>query len=679
MYVLKKSDLNAPQYEAAVHLEGPMLVLAGAGSGKTRVITRRIAYLVSKGVPPEQIVAVSFTNKAANEMQTRVSELIGSPLAKQCILSTFHSLGAQILRKDIKHLGYRNPFAILDVNDQKSVLKDLLKEMKLGGAAADLDKVLGTLSKAKNVGGLPSKLPGMRLDPNRFVVDKIFQRYTSALKALNAVDFDDLIGLPIKLFTEHPEVLARYQASWLYLMVDEYQDTNHTQFVLLEQLAGTRKNVVVVGDDDQSIYAFRGAVSDHILSFEKHFAGARVIALEQNYRSTQTILEASNAVIAGNRKRRDKKLWSAGEVGKKLRHFNCRDEVEEAAFVADRILLMRAELNLKYQDFAILYRINPQSRVFEEALRERSIPYRMIGGTKFFDRREVKDIVFYLRVCVNPSDELALRRIVNIPRRGVGPGTIADIDELARAKSISFFQALEEAPNKLEIPQARARQKLQEFTALITEFRAKFHQGGQPLHKIAQDLIERLNYIDHIRAMGGKDEFTRQRVDNVLEVINAIASFENRSHSSSLVTFLERITLDPSTDEDDEQNKVTMMTLHSAKGLEFPAVFMVGCEEGLLPHSRSIKERGGVEEERRLCYVGMTRAKRHLTLSSCLTRLRRGETYEQEVSRFLTEIPERTIERSDDVNSKAAVALKEVQQTRDRGHLAALRAAIFKD
>lgn len=688
MYVLRRSDLNPEQYEAATHLDGPLLVLAGAGSGKTRVITHRIAWMVvQQQIDPASIVAVSFTNKAAEEMRQRVAGLIGSKLASRCTLSTFHALGAEILRRDIRHLGYRTPFAILDIADQRAIIKDILKELRLDGSRVDPDMLLGIISKAKMAFVDPTKLPGMRFNPVRAVIGKVYSRYNDALRALNGVDFDDLIGLPVKLFHEHPDVLAKYHRRWIYLMVDEYQDTNHTQFALLEALAARHKNVVVVGDDDQSIYGFRGADSGHILHFEQHFAGARVIALEQNYRSSKIILEAANAVIAKNTKRREKVLWSDGSEGERIRLFECRDEREEAQFVADQMLNLQCERQLSWRDFAILYRANVQSRTFEEALRERGIPYRIVGGTNFFDRKEVRDVLFYLRAALNPSDDLAVRRIVNVPKRGLGPAITTQLDELARREKIAFFEAMQRAvrePGLVDFASERPREKLGELVATLERYFHRFSSGEERASVLARSLIAEVRYLEHLQSGGGQEVNVRRRVDNVVEVVDALASYEARSERASLSRFLERIALEPSSaqkkgEEEEAPDEVVMMTFHSSKGLEFPVVFMVGCEENLLPHEQSLRERGGIEEERRLCYVGITRAKKLLTITLCKQRMRHGEAEDRTPSRFLADIPEHTLERSTDAASVAAASLKEAQAKRDRRHLDALRAAIFKD
>ena len=598
------------------------------------------------------------------------------------MLSTFHALGANILRRDIKHLGFRTPFAILDVADQRAVVKDILREMKLDGARVDPDRLLWLISQAKMAFADPKELPGMRFDPIRRIIGRVYARYNAALKALNAVDFDDLIGLPVRLFQEHPKVLARYHRRWIYLMVDEYQDTNHTQFALLNMLAQAHDNVFVVGDDDQSIYGFRGAQSEHILHFEQHFPGAAVVALEQNYRSSGLILDAANAVIKQNTKRRDKDLWSDFGDGEKIRYFECRDEREEAAFVADRIVESRFEHQLDWRDIAILYRANKQSRPFEEMLRERGIPYRIIGGTKFYDRKEVRDVLFYLRAVNNPHDDLASRRIVNTPRRGIGPVVMSRIDHLAQHAAIPFFDAMVRAVDEIEFPSERTRQKLADLVEIVQRYHRRVVAGEEKPSKIVRELVAEVKYIEFIQSGGGLDHNVRRRVDNVVEVVNALVAYENKSAAPSLSIFLERVALEPSsveTEEGEVPDEITLMTFHSSKGLEFPAVWMVGCEENLLPHEQSLKERGGIDEERRLCYVGITRAKRHLTITSCATRLKMGESMDRKPSRFLEDIPPHTIDRSTQTGSAASAKLREAQQARDKMHLSALRAAIFGD
>ncbi len=677
-YRLRRADFNAPQYEAVLHREGPILVLAGAGSGKTRVIAHRIAAMIAEGLAPERVVAVSFTNKAAAEMRVRVADLVGPEAAKGAMLSTFHALGAEILRRDIQRLGWHLPYAILDTADQKSVLRDVLRDLHLQGSRIDVDKLLGVISKAKMALSSPASLPGMRFHPQRHTFEKLFHHYQASLKSLNAVDFDDLIGLPVLLFQQHPDVLERYQARWHYLLVDEYQDTNHPQFMLLKLLAGQRCNVMVVGDDDQSIYAFRGAVADHILSFAEHFPGAKVIALEQNYRSTQNILQAANAVISANSKRHPKVLWSEGDSGEKLRHYLCRDESEEATFVMDALSRMHRSQGLAFGDFAILYRTNPQSRAIEEQLQEAGLPYRVVGGTRFYDRREVRDFLHYLRVCLRPADDLALRRIVNTPPRGAGPAVIQSIDGHAKAHKLRFFEAIKQAVAQEGFLANKTQMRLRDFTTIIDRFHRRFAAATESMAQVARELVAELHLVEHLQSLGGKDDQARRRVDNLLEVVNALGQYERR-HGRDLAGFLERVALDPA--EKDEKNQsddaIVLMTLHSAKGLEFPVVFMVGCEEGLLPHGNALDERGGLEEERRLCYVGITRAKRKLILTSCRTRQRHGETTDTKVSRFLADIPAEILERSTEAGSEAALALEDTQRQRDRAHLDALRRAIF--
>ena len=676
MFKLDPSALNPPQLQAVTHRDGAMLVLAGAGSGKTRVITYRIGHLIESGVNPSAIVAVSFTNKAAREMRERVTDLVGREIAKLCKLSTFHALGAEILRQDIDRLGYRIPFAICDTSDQKTLIRDVLKELHLLGSRVDPDQVLNLISRAKMALTTPNKLPGMRFNPMRRAIGKIFDAYNNGLRALNAVDFDDMIGLPVQIFRQFPEVLQRYQEAWQYLMVDEYQDTNPTQFELLQLLGKGHGNVFVVGDDDQSIYGFRGADSTHILSFTQHYPKASLVALEQNYRSTKRILDAANAVISHNATRHDKALWSAGSEGSKLRYFDCKDESEEANFIADEIQRMIISQGLEFGDFAILYRINPQSRALEEALRERSLPYRIVGGTRFYDRTEVRDIISLLKVCANPNDDLALRRIVNTPPRGLGPAMIAQLDALAKARRIPFFGALRVAPQQLDFKSPRTRELLKAFVATLEKARDDFAAHKRPLHELTRQLIQDLRYIEHIRNTNSNEKMARRKADNVEEVVNAIAAF-GRNPNPTLELFLERVALEPSDthkNKDEAENSIVLMTFHSSKGLEFPAVFMAGCEEGMLPHSRSLKEKGGIEEERRLCYVGITRAQSHLAITSCRNRLRHGDLQRVEPSRFLEHIPSHLIEKSTETNSAAAQQLSEMRREKTKERFAALKA-----
>ena len=684
MMNLNLGMLNPQQREATTHIEGPLLILAGAGSGKTRVITTRIAYLIQRGIDPEAILAVSFTNKAANEMRERVAQLTGPKLAQKTYLSTFHSLGADILRRDIDALGYKKPFTILDQGDQKSVIKDAFKELKLDPKKVDPRRILTLISRAKMAFGEPKDLQELKFDPMLPYAQKAFTYYHRALKGLNAVDFDDLICLPVRLFQENEEIRQKYAERFRYVMVDEYQDTNMTQLLFLQELVKDHQNICVVGDDDQSIYGFRGALAENILEFEKQFEDTRVVKLEQNYRSTNHILKAANAVISNNAVRKDKELWSAKGEGTPLRYVECKDEREEAEFVGAEIERYKMRYHYDYNDMAILYRVNPQSRMFEEALRSFRIPYTVLGSQEFFDRKEVKDFVAYLKACVNPNDEVSIRRVVNVPPRGIGPTLLERISNWAHGEDLTFYEALSKLaddPSHVRGIGYASAEQIGEFVELLDEFGDKFERAEDDdsarIAEIGREVLQRANLVDHIRSSEKNPKLARRRVDNVEEILSSISQFQDE-HGGSLRTYLTRITLDRSDPGEDEadQRGVKLLTLHSSKGLEFPVVFLVGVEEGYLPHSRSTDEQSGIAEERRLAYVGITRAKEHLTLTSSAIRKRYGQEEEREPSRFLEEIPDETL-RTQRAGSSESLAQKRAEQ--NEKYLSALKAAIFDD
>lgn len=677
MYQFKPSLFNPQQLQAVVHDTGPMLVLAGAGSGKTRIIAHRVAYLIDvRHVEPQKIVAVSFTNKAARELGERVAQLIGKTRARQCRLSTFHTLGIGILRKHIARLGWKLPFAIIDADEQLTIVRDVLKDMHLQGSSLDPQTLLGFISKVKTAHKDPLDMPGMRWNPQGKTLAKLFAHYQIIRKSMNAIDFDDMIALPVDIFEQFPDVLAQYAEAWQYLLVDEYQDTNALQFRMLELLCCKRQNLMVVGDDDQSIYAFRGADSKHILAFPTLFDGVKTVALEQNYRSTQIILDAANEVIAQNAARHEKRLWSDQKEGDKIRATSCKTPEDEAQFVAERIELERASKNLAYGDFAILYRTNPQSRVLEDKLVARGIPYKIVGSSKFYDQPEVRDTVFYLRAAHALHDELALRRIINTPRRGVAAAALARIDERAKNGAIPLFDALRAEAQDGDLTQS-ARIKLREFVDIMEKYHAKFAENAQPLARTLSELLDDIHYVAYIQSSSNSDEIARIRRDNLDELIGALASYETRE-GRNLGGFLEQLVLDPPhADDGEKRDEVTLMTLHSAKGLEFPYVFIVGCEENLLPHQNSLAE-PALSEERRLFYVGITRAKRWLYLSRCLSRRRGYEIIEAEPSRFIKDIPPHAIAFEE--NAAAAVNEKILrdEQAKMRDRFAQLRQMFSK-
>ncbi len=675
--------LNPQQREAVEHFGGPLLILAGAGSGKTRVITHRIGYLIKKGIAPGDILAVSFTNKAADEMRERVAGLTGADVASKVYLSTFHSLGADILRRDIEHLGYKRPYTILDQADQLSVVKDGIDELNLDPEQVDPRRILSLISRAKMGFCEPEELEELQFDPMTPFAQRVFERYKSALRGLNAVDFDDLICLPVQLFQQNADVRKWWAERFHFVMVDEYQDTNQTQLLFLDELVRDHENICVVGDDDQSIYGFRGAVAENILEFEHRFADTRVIKLEQNYRSTNHILKAANTLIAHNRVRKDKELWSAQGDGDPLRWVHCADDREEAEYVAAEIERLKFNRGLNYRDFAILYRVNPQARPFEEALRAFRVPYTIVGGTEFFDRKEVKDFVAYLKACLNPNDEINLRRIVNVPPRGIGPTLLERISDYALEQKLPFFDALSnvaEDPSLIHRLGPTAGGHLAELVETLLLFRARFaaaREEGTPLSEVGRAFLKRIGLLEHLRNIEKNPRRARRRITNVEDVLGSIAHFEEQE-GGTLRGYLERISLDRSYEAEDETDKqgVRLLTVHSSKGLEFPVVFFVGMEEGYMPHHRSADSEEGISEERRLAYVGITRAKQTLCLTSAGERSRYGKTHEREPSRFLEEIPPELLKSADASGSPSLKAKKEDQNEK---YLSALKSAIFED
>jgi DNA helicase-2/ATP-dependent DNA helicase PcrA len=640
------SELNPQQLEAVLHTEGPLLLLAGAGSGKTKVVTHRVAHLVGeKKVDPEQVLAVTFTNKAAREMQERVAGLVGKTRAGRIQVSTFHALCCGILRADIEHLGYKRNFSIYGASDQQRLIKDLMNDID-PEHGLKADTILWKISDAKNRLLPPEKFgPFMKGDLVGEMAKAVYPEYQKSLKSYNAVDFDDLIMLVVRLFDTFPEVQARYQERFRYIMVDEYQDTNTAQFTLMRRLAARWNNFCVVGDDDQSVYGWRGAEPGNILDFERHFAGAQVIKLEQNYRSTGHILNAANTVIKNNRKRKDKALWTAGAEGEKIGVVKCVDAEDEARAVIERIQHNKRERRMAYRDHAILVRTNAQTLVFEHELRFADIPYVLIGGQQFFDRREVKDAIAYLRFIVNPFDEVNLLRILNYPRRGIGRTTADLLIRTSVTSREPLWKVIRRASTIGGI-NSTAVVALEKFVTLIEEHKRSFHGGGR-LAATARQLFAAIGFEDELRREPDAREKIERRIENLHEVINALATYEGRNGKPTLSGFLEKVALldrdEPGSDSKEKklaQDAVVLMSLHSSKGLEFPHVFMPGFEEGFLPHRKSVSETFDVDEERRLCYVGITRAREKLTILHADGRMKYGKTEPREPSRFLGEIPE---------------------------------------
>ena len=632
-----KNELNPQQYKAVTTTEGAILIIAGAGSGKTRVITFRIAHMLDKGIPQSQILALTFTNKAAKEMADRIKSLTQKKL-QNLTVSTFHAFGVKVLRADIDKLGYRDNFSIYDETDRVSLIKECGRELKFSPEAMDIYMIGNLISNIKT--------GRKNWDTSNDMYRPLYESYQEGLKLFNAVDFDDLIVLPIKLFKEHPEVLAKYRERYKYIMVDEFQDTSHQQYEFMHLLAD--KNVAVVGDDDQSIYSWRGADYQNIINFEHDF-DVTEIRLEQNYRSTGTILEAANGVISHNTNRKDKKLWSGNGAGKPIEIFMPEDETDEADFIAESILGIACEEKRKYDEFGVLMRSNSQGRFIEEAFLQNNIPYTMSGGTSFFERKEIKDVISYLRVIANHDDEINLIRIINCPRRGIGRASIQLLNDEANLQGCSMWNAMVSLVQRQESPASETvKEDFSEFMKIIEEHRQKLLTGRGLSQKIRQ-LIEDINYKDYLLTEYSKNEkAVRFKMKNIESLLNSIEVWENDpdNDNPNIFNYLNRITLMSRDNEDEnDKGKVNLMTIHASKGLEFPVVFIAGAEEGLIPHARSVEENNGdVEEERRLFYVAITRARDKLFISSCRKRRHMQMVSEVEPSRFLDEIPANLVE-----------------------------------
>lgn len=633
------SDLNDRQLEAVTHREGPLLVLAGAGSGKTRVITYRIAHLVRLGVPPERILALSFTNKAAREVAERVDDLVGRRRAEGLTVSTFHSLGLRILREDLYRLGRPRAFSLHGEGEQRALLREVSKEL---GLPLDVSELQAAIGRWKNEGLLPADLAPAPGDERGRCLRDAFAAYQGLLAAQNALDFDDLLAVPLTLFRESPDCLARWQETFPWILVDEYQDTNAVQFALLQALAGRRRNLCVVGDDDQAIYGWRGARVEQILEFEGHFPGARVVLLEENYRSTQTVLEAAHAVVSRVTSRREKKLWTSRGRGAPLGWIEADDPAAEAEEVASAVLAERFRTNRPWSHFAVLYRTNAQARHFEQALRAHAVPYRVLGGSTFFDRKEVRDVLGYLKVLHNPRDEASLLRIANVPRRGLGPQALLRLREEAQGQGLSLREAL--ARGQDLGPQARAGARV--LLALLETYGRRFRTEGLTPEGL-RDFVRESGLRAEVEASYESRRAAERRLELLDELAESVADAPRVNGRVDLGSFIERLALDPPADRDEDGgDAVTLLTLHSAKGLEFPVVFLTGMEEGLLPHGRDREvAAASLEEERRLCYVGMTRARERLVLSRARHRSRRGAAAATVPSRFLAEIPAELTER----------------------------------
>lgn len=645
-------ELNDKQYEAVVNYEGPSLVIAGAGSGKTKVLTYKIAYLIQQiGVKPWNILAITFTNKAANEMKQRVEALVGE-VSKDMWIGTFHSICVRILRRYIDRIGFDSSFIIFDTSDQKTMIKNCLKDLNIDDKMFTDRSVQFEISNAKNEMLEPETyLARANGDFRKEKIASVYMMYQKRLKENNAIDFDDIINFTIKILTENPDVLEHYSEKFKYILVDEYQDTNKAQFMLVSLFASRYGNITVVGDNDQGIYSFRGADISNILNFERDFPGTKIIKLEQNYRCTKSILNAANSVIKNNEVKYDKKLWTENETGNLPKVYKSEDEYDEARYIVEQINHLKREEYYKYSDFAILYRMNTQSRAIEEILVREDIPYKIIGGLKFYERKEIKDIIAYLRLIYNPNDNLSLIRIINEPKRGIGKTSLDQVQKLAEENQKSMYEIIKNAE---QYGLNRVFANSREFIQVIEELRQL-----QKEVDISELIKETLNKTGYTKALELENSVEAEnRIENLEEFLTVAIEFEEQSADNTLAEFLESITLSSDVDNlEEEQDTVTLMTLHSAKGLEFPVVFLVGMEEGIFPGYKSIGEPKELEEERRLCYVGITRAKDNLYFTCAKHRTIFGSTSYNAMSRFIEEIPEEYVE-----------GLKEIQNTEESSY-----------
>ena len=634
------TGLNKEQQQAVQHTEGPLLILAGAGSGKTKVLTVRIAHLLAQGVNPYEILAITFTNKAAKEMKSRVEGLVGD-VANRIWLSTFHSFCAKFLRFELDNfLGYNSNFTIYDTSDSQAVIKAALKALNLDDKYYPVGAMIAAISDAKNKLLFASDFRKQARDFYQQKVADVYEYYERELRKNNALDFDDLLLVAVKLLQSNEAVLDKYSKRFRYVMIDEYQDTNHAQYLLAKLLASHWKNIAVVGDADQSIYAWRGADIQNILDFEKDYPNCTSIKLEQNYRSTKIILDAANAVIENNEGRPKKNLWTDKTEGTKIQHFTAQSEHEEAAFIGDTIAKKHDIHGVPYGDMAILYRTNAQSRVLEEALIKRALPYTMVGGTKFYDRKEIKDVLAYLRVLYNPFDDLSLLRIINVPKRSIGATTVAKLQDYARANGTSLFMTLTQL-HLVDTIKGKTKEKLEEFGILIFTLVAEMED--KTVLDILEAILDRTGYLAQLEE--STDPQDQARAENIGELLSVAKDFQDTNPTGTVEDFLEQVALVNDVDSfEQEESKVTLMTLHAAKGLEFPIVFLGGLEEGLFPHSRTLMNPEEIEEERRLAYVGITRAEKELYISNATTRTVFGRTSSYLPSRFIDEIPEELVD-----------------------------------
>ena len=637
-------NLNDKQKEAVLATEGPCLVIAGAGSGKTKVLTHKIAYLIEeKKIKPWNILAITFTNKAAKEMQERITNLIGEKAAEMWI-GTFHSICVRILRRYIDRIGYNSDFVIFDTSDQKTLIKQCIKQLNLDDKIFTDRGVLAEISNSKNEMLTPEQY-SVRTNGElrKEKIAKLYEMYQKKLKENNALDFDDIINLTIQILTENPDVLEYYSGKFQYVLVDEYQDTNKAQFMLITLLSGRHGNITVVGDNDQGIYSFRGADISNILNFERDFPGTKIIKLEQNYRSTKAILDAANAIIKHNEKKYEKNLWTEQVGGQLPEVARLDNEYEEANFIVEQINKLKREEYYKNKDFTVLYRMNAQSRSIEDIFRRENIPYKMIGGLKFYERKEIKDAIAYLRLIFNPSDNLSLKRIINEPKRGIGQTSMEKIETIAATNGISMYETIKKA-EQFGLNKVFANSR--EFINTIEEITAK--KDKMLISEILKEVLSKTGYTKALELENTAQ--AESRIENLDEFLTVAMEFEEENAENSLAEFLESITLSSDIDGMEEtEDSVTLMTLHSAKGLEFPVVFLIGMEEGLFPSYKSIGEQRELEEERRLCYVGITRAKEHLFLTCAKQRTIFGSTSCNQISRFIEEIPKELLTGADEL------------------------------
>ena len=636
--------LNDKQYEAVVTTEGPCLVIAGAGSGKTKVLTHKIAYLIGeKGAKPWDILAITFTNKAANEMKQRITDLIGDD-AKDIWMGTFHSICVRILRRFIDRIGFESSFIIFDTSDQKTLIKGCMKDLGIDDKLLNDRAIQSEISNVKNEMLEPEQYAvRAKGDFRKEKISSVYSLYQKRLKENNAIDFDDIINYTIKILMENPDVLEYYSNKFKYVLVDEYQDTNKAQFTLVTLLASKNGNITVVGDNDQGIYSFRGADISNILNFERDFQGTKIIKLEQNYRCTGNILKAANAVIKNNEVKYKKQLWTQNEEGNLPNVYLADNEYDEGSYLATQIEHLRREEYYKYSDFAVLYRMNTQSRAIEDIFRRENIPYRIVGGLKFYERKEIKDIIAYLRLIQNGSDNLSLKRIINEPKRGIGKTSLEKVEQLAEQNEVSMYEIIKNAE---QYGLNRVYLNSREFVNTIEELKEEKEQLT-----ISELIKKTLKKTGYTKALENENTIEAEnRIENLEEFLTVAIEFEEEFAENSLSEFLEGITLSSDLDNVEEtEDVVTLMTLHSAKGLEFPVVFLIGMEEGIFPGHKSISEPSELEEERRLCYVGITRAKQQLFLTCSKQRTIFGSTSYNPVSRFIKEIPEELLEGYQDV------------------------------